>query len=148
MSGDRKVHRDSESDVTTAPFARQEDTSGVIRGQPSPESQVSGKGGAGGAGAYITRLRRRRVDTYAVTEDELTSIDTQHWQTTALFSASSLAMGGLLSTLLTWESNENSALPGVLLLAALAFGGFGFWVHRTRRTLLKKIKDQTLPHGE
>ena len=120
---------------------------GVIRDQSLPQSQLGGKGG-GGEGAYITRLRRRQVHTYAVTEDELTSIDTQYWQVNSLFSLASLTLGGLLSAALTWETHENWPVLCVLFAAALAFGGFGFWVHRTRTTLLKRIKDQTLPREE
>ena len=120
---------------------------GVIRDQSLPQYQLGGKGG-GGKGAYITRLRRRQVDTYAVTEDELSSIDTQYWLANSLFSSASLALGGLLSAALTWQTHGNWPVMGILFAVALAFGGFGIWVHRTRTTLLKKIKDQTVPRDE
>ena len=119
----------------------------VIRDQSLRQYQLGGKGG-GGKGAYITRLRRRQVDTYAVTEDELSSIDTQYWLANSLFSFASLALGGLLSAALTWQTHGNWPVMGILFAVALAFGGFGIWVHRTRTTLLKKIKDQTVPRDE
>lgn len=123
----------------------QQEYGSVIRDQPAPESQSGGEGG-GGKGAYITNLRRRKVDTYAVTEDELTSIGTQNWQASALFSLASIAFGAMLSAILTPKADLNWPVLLILLLAALAFVGVGIWVHRTRTTLLKRIKDQSSAH--
>lgn len=125
----------------------QQEYGSVISDQPAPHAQSGGEGGAG-AGAYITNLRRRKVDTYAVTEDELTSIDTQNRLVSALFSVASIIAGAMLSAFLTWQDDPNWAVLWILLSAALTFVGFGIWVHRTRTTLLKRIKDQTLPRGE
>ena len=120
---------------------------GVIRDQPSPESQ-SGSKGRVGDGAYITHLRRRQVDTYAVTETELSSIDTKYWQANTHFSLASLALGGMLSAVLTWQTHRNWPVLVVLFATACAFVALGVWIHRTRRTLLKGIKEQTLPRDE
>lgn len=120
---------------------------GVIRDQPSPKSQ-SGDEGRGGDGAYITHLKRRQVDIYAVTEDELTCVDTQYWLANIHFSLAFLALGGMLSAFLAWETHHNWPLQGVLFVAALAFGSLGIWVHRTRTTLIEKIKEQTLGPDE
>ena len=114
----------------------------VIRTEPESHPELGGEGG-GGEGAYVTNLRRRQVDTYAVTEDELTSIDNQYWQASVLFSLATLALGGMLSTVLASDDGGRWTLFGVLLVAAIAFGGMGAWIHRSRKTLLNRIKKQT-----
>lgn len=118
----------------------------VIRGELAAETQPAGEHGGDGS-AYATRLRRRELDTYEVTEDELSSIDIQHSQASSLFSFASLALGGLLSTALTWGTGHNWALLSVLTVTALAFGAMGLWVLRTRNTLLDRIKEQTRQSG-
>ena len=129
------------------PLAAQGGAAGEVRREPPPQSQAGGDGG-GGDDAYVTRLRRRQVDTYAVTEDEITSIDTQYWQASALFSLASVAAGGILSTVFAWETSGNWTLLGLLIAGALAFASIGLWVHRTRKSLLRRIKEQTLHHDE
>lgn len=120
---------------------------GETRDQVRPQSQSGDKGGVGDS-AYTTHLRSRKVEIYAVTEDELTNIDTYYSWANALFAVASLALSGVLSVVLTWQTHCNWPLLGILCLVALASGGFGIWVHRTRTTLLKRIKNQTLPEDE
>ena len=120
----------------------QQESGLVIRDQPAPRSQSGGEGG-GGDGAFITNLRRRKVDTYAVTEDELTSIGTQYRQANSLFSLASITFGAMLSAFLSSKEAPNWPVLLILTFAALAFLGMGIWVHLTRKTLLQRIKDQT-----
>ena len=120
---------------------------GIIRSAASPESQPGGQGG-GGDGAYVTNLRRRQVNTYAVTEDELTSIDTQYWQASAALSLAFLLVGVVLNIILTGGAAEKEPLLYSLSTVSLAFGGFGIWLHRTRKSLLNRIKDQAGSHAE
>ena len=120
----------------------------IFRSEASPESQPGGQGGVGDDGAFVTHLSIRQVDTFVVTKDELTSIDTQYWQASALFSAAMLFAGVVLNTIATGDDADSGLLLYLLGAAALAFGGFGFWHHQTRQSLLNQIKDQTVPPVE
>ena len=135
----------SQEEVGT-PRVEQQEEKVVIRYDPSPQTQP-GKGGGDGS-AYITNLRRRKVDTYAVTEDELNSIDIQYWQASVLFSLACLAVGGMLSMLLSWDASGDWSLLCLLCIVAFVFGLIGIWIHRTRKTLLERIKTQTVQEGE